>query len=87
MFLIVVINAECKNLGRAPASDAALSNLKLLILLLLGCAVQGPTKEAFICRIKELDIDVQHEIVACIKQVISAYRLASSHQYDLNVNP
>lgn len=56
-------------IGRAPASEGALEQLKLLILLLLGCAVQGPTKEVFITRIKELDVDAQHDIVECIKQV------------------
>lgn len=41
----------------------------MLLLLLLGCAVQGPTKEHFIARIKELSLEAQHDIVECIKQV------------------
>lgn len=60
---------DCVTLGRTPGSQVALEQLHLLILLLLGCAVQGPTKELFIARIKELPIEIQHEIVDCIKQV------------------
>lgn len=60
---------DCVNLGRAPASQVALEQLRLLLLLLLGCAVQGPTKELFITRIKELSLESQHDIVECIKQV------------------
>lgn len=66
---VVVLLPDCVALGRAPGSQIALEQLRLLILLLLGCAVQGPTKELFISRIKELPIDIQHEIVDCIKQV------------------
>ncbi|XP_066138737.1 girdin [Euwallacea fornicatus] len=66
----LIINLpDCVTLGRAPGSEIALDQLKLLILLLLGCAVQGPTKEIFITRIKELDVISQHEIMQCIKQV------------------
>lgn len=56
-------------IGRAPGSQNALDQLRLLLLLLLGCAVQGPTKEHFIAHIKELSLDAQHDIVECIKQV------------------
>lgn len=43
--------------------------MKLLLILLLGAAVQCPNKEIFISRIKELDITIQHSIVELIKQV------------------
>ncbi|KAI4458598.1 hook protein [Holotrichia oblita] len=56
-------------MGKSPASQHALENLRLLLLLLLGCAVQGPTKEHFITKIKELPLETQHDIVECIKQV------------------
>lgn len=65
----IVCLPDCVSLGRASASEVALEQLQLLLLLLLGCAVQGPTKEHFIARIKELSVDVQHDIVECIKQV------------------
>ena len=43
--------------------------MQLLLLLLLGCAVQCPNKESFIEKIKLMELDVQHAIVECIKQV------------------
>lgn len=67
---------DCVTIGRAPASQNALDQLKLLLLLLLGCAVQGPTKEHFITRIKGLSLDAQHDIVECIKQVSSKINLS-----------
>lgn len=67
MTLLVV--PECICLGKAPDSREGLENMKLLILLLLGAAVQCPNKELFITRIKELDVELQHNIVECIKQV------------------
>lgn len=67
MTLLVV--PECICLGKAPDSREGLENMKLLSLLLLGAAVQCPNKEIFITRIKELDVDLQHNIVECIKQV------------------
>ncbi|CAH2241722.1 protein Daple [Pararge aegeria] len=67
MTLLVV--PECICLGKAPESREGLENMKLLALLLLGAAVQCPNKELFITRIKELDVDLQHNIVECIKQV------------------
>lgn len=67
MTLLVVPESIC--LGKAPESREGLENMKLLSLLLLGAAVQCPNKEIFITRIKELDVDLQHNIVECIKQV------------------
>lgn len=72
---VIISLPDCVTLGRTPASQTALEQLKLLILLLLGCAVQGPTKESFIARIKELDLEVQHNIVECIKQVTDGQNL------------
>ncbi|KOB66134.1 Hook protein [Operophtera brumata] len=66
MTLLVV--PECICLGKAPDSREGLETMKLLILLLLGAAVQCPNKELFITRIKELDVELQHNIVECIKQ-------------------
>lgn len=55
------------NLGKEPQLYVA--EMKLLLLLLLGCAVQCPNKEKFITNIKTLDVDTQLAIVECIKQV------------------
>lgn len=43
--------------------------MKLLLILLLGAAVQCPNKEIFVSRIKELDEEMQYRIVELIKQV------------------
>lgn len=77
---VVLSLPDCVILGRSPASQAALEQLKLLILLLLGCAVQGPTKEHFILRIKELPLNDQHDIMECIKRVSLFYREYKSIQ-------
>lgn len=78
---IVVSLPDCVTLGRAPASDAALHQLKLLLLLVLGCAVQGPTKEHFITKIKALPLDAQHDIVECIKQVTDNQTIVLTHDW------
>jgi len=43
--------------------------MNLLLLLVLGCAVQGPNKEDVIEDIKKLPVTTQHSIVQCIQQV------------------
>ena len=48
---------------------SGLEQMKILLTLLLGAAVQCPNKEIFIGRIKELDVNTQHAIVELIKQV------------------
>lgn len=58
---------DITNLGKEPESYIA--DMKLLLLLLLGCAVQCPNKEKFITKIKTLHVDMQLAIVECIKQV------------------
>ncbi|KAG7203145.1 hypothetical protein KM043_010265 [Ampulex compressa] len=55
------------NLGKEP--ELYVAEMKLLLLLLLGCAVQCPNKEKFIVKIKTLHVDTQLAIVECIKQV------------------
>lgn len=60
---------DCNTLGYSPESKSGLEQMKILLTLLLGAAVQCPNKEIFIARIKELDIDTQHAIVEFIKQV------------------
>ncbi|KAI5699743.1 hypothetical protein M8J75_007897 [Diaphorina citri] len=66
---IVLVLPDVLIIGREPESKQGLENMKLLLLLLLGCAVQCPNKETFIERIKELPVESQHALVDCIKQV------------------
>lgn len=51
-------------------SDSAAEELKKLLLLILGCAVQCSKKEEIIESIKKFDLDIQHSIVECIQQVV-----------------
>ena len=56
-------------LGRDPDSETGLAGMQTLLLLVLGCAVQGPSKESIIEDIKKLPLATQHDIVNCIQQV------------------
>lgn len=60
-------------------SRVGLEQMKLLLTLLLGAAVQCPNKQIFIGRIKELTVDTQHAIVELIKQVTDNHTLVISN--------
>ncbi|KAI3351677.1 hypothetical protein L3Q82_020508 [Scortum barcoo] len=55
-------------LGQDPLTEAAVEELRRLLLLLLGCAVQCEKKETFIQQIQSLDIETQAAIASCIQQ-------------------
>uniref|UniRef100_A0A1Y9H394 HOOK N-terminal domain-containing protein n=1 Tax=Anopheles dirus TaxID=7168 RepID=A0A1Y9H394_9DIPT len=71
---------DCSVLGHSPESRSGLEQMKLLITLLLGAAVQCPNKEIFIARIKELDVNTQHAIVEVIKQVTDSQTLVLTQE-------
>ncbi|KAJ6218480.1 hypothetical protein RDWZM_009637 [Blomia tropicalis] len=50
-------------------SNGNCDDLRIFLLLILGCAVQCEQKEMFIEKIKQLDIGTQHAIVECIQQI------------------
>ncbi|XP_051503381.1 girdin isoform X2 [Myxocyprinus asiaticus] len=57
-------------LGRTPLSEQALEEMRKLLLLLLGCAVQCDRKEEYIDRIQTLlDFDTKAAIAAHIQEV------------------
>ncbi|XP_077388443.1 coiled-coil domain containing 88A isoform X2 [Festucalex cinctus] len=56
-------------LGQDPFTEAAVEELRRLLLLLLGCAVQCEHKETFIQQIQSLDIETQAALAVCIQQV------------------
>lgn len=64
---LVLVLPDTVKLGKEP--ENSVGEMKLLLLLLLGCAVQCPNKEKFITKIKDMAVDVQLAIVDCIKQV------------------
>ncbi|XP_035760678.1 girdin-like [Neolamprologus brichardi] len=56
-------------LGRNPLSAQGLEEMKKLLLLLLGCAVQCEKKEEYIERIQTLDFDTKAAIASHIQEV------------------
>ncbi|XP_043277074.1 girdin isoform X2 [Venturia canescens] len=64
---LIIKQPDTENLGKEPESHV--QDARLLLLLLLGCAVQCPNKKQFITKIKTLNLDTQLAIVDCIKQV------------------
>ncbi|XP_072519672.1 coiled-coil domain containing 88A [Salminus brasiliensis] len=56
-------------LGRDPLTEGAVEELRRLLLLLLGCAVQCETKETFIQQIQSLNIETQAALALCIQEV------------------
>nr|XP_012146107.1 PREDICTED: daple-like protein isoform X1 [Megachile rotundata] len=75
---------DTMNLGKEPEHYVA--EMKLLLLLLLGCAVQCPNKEKFITNIKILNVDTQLAIVECIKQVTDNQDIVITQDAMENVN-
>ena len=49
--------------------ESSSEEMRILLILLLGCAVQCEQKEHFIDAIKQLDVQVQHSIVEYIQQI------------------
>ena len=70
--LILVRLPDPIALGRDPDAESSLISMELFLLLILGCAVQGPIKQVVIEDIKKLPLATQHAIVECIQQVIHA---------------
>ncbi|XP_017000818.2 girdin isoform X3 [Drosophila takahashii] len=71
----ILVLPDAFTLGHHPETRNGLDQMKTLLTLLLGAAVQCPNKELFIARIKELDLETQHAIVALIKQVTDSHSL------------
>ncbi|XP_069550585.1 coiled-coil domain containing 88A isoform X1 [Brachyistius frenatus] len=69
-------------LGQDPLTEAAMEELRRLLLLLLGCAVQCERKETFIQQIQSLDIETQSAIASCIQQVTQDPRMVLPLQWD-----
>ncbi|XP_051276442.1 coiled-coil domain containing 88A [Dicentrarchus labrax] len=69
-------------LGQDPLTEAAVDELRRLLLLLLGCAVQCEKKETFIQQIQSLDIETQAAIASCIQQVTQDPRVVLPLQWE-----
>ncbi|XP_030253023.1 coiled-coil domain containing 88A [Sparus aurata] len=69
-------------LGQDPLTEAAVEELRRLLLLLLGCAVQCEAKETFIQQIQSLDIETQADIASCIQEVTQDPRVVLPLRWD-----
>lgn len=83
----VLMLPDCSVLGREPETKVGVEQMKLLLTLLLGAAVQCPNKEIFIARIKELELEVQVAIVELIKCVTDDQKLVLSQENVENLRP
>ncbi|XP_016840848.1 daple-like protein [Nasonia vitripennis] len=81
---LLLIAPNTYKLGKDPERHVA--EAKLMLLLLLGCAVQCSNKEDFITRIKTLNVDTQLAIVDCIKQVTDYQDIVVTQESMENVN-
>ncbi|KAL7033987.1 hypothetical protein ACKWTF_007807 [Chironomus riparius] len=82
---VVLVLPDCYILGQNAESKAGLEQMELLLTLLLGAAVQCPNKELFIARIKELDVETQHSLVAVIQQVTESQTIVLTPEFTDNV--
>ncbi|KAL5292164.1 CCDC88A family protein [Megaselia abdita] len=76
----ILILPDSYVLGFTPESKNGLEQMKLLLILLLGAAVQCPNKELFIARIKEFNVEIQHAIVDYIKLVTDNHSLVLTQE-------
>ncbi|XP_021579950.2 girdin isoform X4 [Ictidomys tridecemlineatus] len=67
--LIVMSLPNVLIIGKNPFSEQGTEEVKKLLLLLLGCAVQCQKKEEFIERIQGLDFDTKAAVAAHIQEV------------------
>ncbi|XP_041121370.1 protein Daple-like isoform X4 [Polyodon spathula] len=67
--LIVMNLPNVLTIGKDPLTGKSMEEMKRLLLLILGCAVQCERKEEFIEKIKQLDIETQAAIVTHIQEV------------------
>ncbi|XP_075048700.1 protein Daple isoform X2 [Mixophyes fleayi] len=67
--LVVMSLPNVLVIGKDPLTGRSMEELKKILLLMLGCAVQCDRKEEYIERIKQLDIETQAGIVSHIQEV------------------
>lgn len=66
---VILTLPDCAVLGNSPQSLKGLEQMKLLLKLFLGAAVQCPRKEYFINLLKKLNVETQFSLVDIIKKV------------------
>ncbi|KAM4603284.1 girdin-like [Polymixia lowei] len=71
--LIMIPLPNVTLLGKTPYCEQSLEEMKKILLLLLGCAVQCEKKEEHIERIQALDFDTKAAIAAHIQEVTHSH--------------
>ena len=74
-------NIHDQSFGNNLESKSGLDQMKLLLTLLLGAAVQCPNKQLFIGRITELNTEIQHRIVEVIRLVTDSQTLVLTPEF------
>ncbi|KAM9315882.1 girdin isoform 2-T2 [Gastrophryne carolinensis] len=67
--LVMMSLPNVLTIGKNPFSEQATDEMKKMLLLLLGCAVQCARKEEFIDKIQDLDFDTKAAVAAHIQEV------------------
>ncbi|KAM8920704.1 protein Daple isoform 1-T1 [Pelodytes ibericus] len=67
--LIVMNLPNVLLISKDPLTGKSIEEMKKILFLMLGCAVQCERKEEYIVRIKQLDIETQAAIVSHIQEV------------------
>ncbi|XP_066463651.1 protein Daple isoform X2 [Eleutherodactylus coqui] len=67
--LIVMTLPNVLLISKDPLTGRSMEEMKKILLLMLGCAVQCDRKEEYIEKIKQLDIETQEGIVSHIQEV------------------
>ncbi|XP_071041565.1 girdin isoform X3 [Parasteatoda tepidariorum] len=67
--LLLIKIPDILTLAKLHDDKSSVNEMEVLLLLILGCAVQCERKEHFIEIIKSLDLEIQHKIVDYIQKV------------------
>ncbi|KAK0181253.1 hypothetical protein PV327_003551 [Microctonus hyperodae] len=81
--LLVIKFIDTVNLSKEP--EIHVEDMKLLLILLLGCAVQCPNKQNFIHKITTLDQDTQLGLVNHIKEITDSHDIVIPQNVVVNV--
>ncbi|CAL1290097.1 unnamed protein product [Larinioides sclopetarius] len=67
--LLLIKVPDILTLAKLNDEHSSVGEMEVLLLLILGCAVQCERKEHFIEVIKSMDLEIQHKIVDYIQQI------------------
>ncbi|XP_046847735.1 protein Daple-like [Xenia sp. Carnegie-2017] len=80
--VIIMETPDVFLMANEPESDECIQELKKILLLVLGCAVQCERKEFFVEKITALDESIQQELVIYIREITEKFDKVFSVQPD-----